>query len=176
MDNPPAEHCLIAAASNIDPENNIVRAFALLHDVAPIQRASVFFRTKPINRPEQADYLNGAVAVSYVGSARTLKYDVLRPIEAALGRVRGDDAYAARPIDLDIALFGALVIDEEGLSIPDPDIRRRPFLAAALLDLVPDLRMPDTGALLKDCINKDELRRLTPDTAFSTLLQERFPS
>jgi 7,8-dihydro-6-hydroxymethylpterin-pyrophosphokinase len=74
-----------------------------------------------------------------------LKFEVLRRIEAALGRRRGPDKYAPRPIDLDLLLYGDSVVEEPDLVLPDPDLRTRPFLAAALQELAPGLIEPVAG-------------------------------
>ena len=69
---------------------------------------------------------------------------MLRTIENGLHRNRESDKYASRTIDLDLLLFGNMVIHEEGLTIPDPDIYNRSFIAFPLSELNPDLIMPDT--------------------------------
>lgn len=164
----------VAVGSNIEPERHITEAVRMLSEIMPVTGISTFYITRPIDRPEQADYWNGMVRVRWTQTARALKYDVLRPIESALGRVRGPDKYAARTMDLDVAVLGDMVVDEPDLTIPDPDLLQRPFLAAALLDLEPDFVVPGTGAALKDLVNTDALRGLKPVKAFSELLKERF--
>ena len=138
----------LAVGANLDPEENILRALALLREAAPVRRTSTFYRTPALGRPEQGDYLNGIWQVTTELEPRALKFSLLRRIEAELGRVRGTDRYAARPIDLDIALYGDLVLAGEDLQIPDPEIPLRPFLALPLLELDPDLILPDSGESL----------------------------
>ncbi len=166
--------CHIAVGANIQPETNIPQALDYLNRLTPVTALSTFFRTKAINRPEQEDYLNGAVSVDYAGSLHDLKHLVLRRVEKLLGRKRTSDPYAPRPIDLDIALCGDTVIQTPELVIPDPDIRRRPFLAAALLELEPELIMPDSRLLLRQEISQELLSTLVPADAFSKALKERF--
>ncbi len=91
---------------------------------------------------------------------------MLRPIEAALGRVRGRDKCAARTIDLDVALYGDEVID-----VPAPDMRERPFLAVPLLELAPDLRLPDTGERLAGLPVARRANELTPTCELSAKLR-----
>ena len=136
--------CFIAVGGNLSPQDSIPAALHLLGKKCRLRQISTFYRTKAINRPEQPDYLNGVVHVEYSGDPRSLKFEVLRLIEDALGRVRTKDSYAARTIDLDILLFGSLVINEPGLVIPDPDICCRPFLAADLAELLPDCVLQGT--------------------------------
>jgi dihydroneopterin aldolase/2-amino-4-hydroxy-6-hydroxymethyldihydropteridine diphosphokinase len=99
---------------------------------------------------------------------------VLRVIETQLGRVRGIDRYAARTIDLDLLLFGNEVINEDGLTLPDPDLWRRPFLAAAVLERAPDLVVPGAGRLLRELADLEAVARLEPAREFTRATLERF--
>lgn len=134
----------------------------------------MFYRTAPINRPEQPEYLNGAVSISFNGHPRDLKYNVLYPIEESLGRKRTSDAYAARPIDLDIVLCGMLVLRDRGFILPDPDIRERVFLVASLLELNEELVLPDSNIPLTAFITEKDRQALIPDRPFTRALRERF--
>jgi 7,8-dihydro-6-hydroxymethylpterin-pyrophosphokinase len=71
-----------------------------------------------------------------------LKHQVLRNIEADLGRERSEDKYAPRTIDLDLIAYDDLVIERDDLTLPDPQILRRPFLAMGLSELAPGWTMP----------------------------------
>ena len=133
---------------------------------------STFFRTPAIGRPEQGDYLNGVIALDTVLEPLALKVSVLREVERALGRVRTDDAYAPRPLDLDILLHGNRVFHDGGMKIPDPDIAARPFLAAGLLELNPFLTLPGDGRRLADCIEPGVIAALKKEDAFTRELKE----
>ncbi|MBN2710816.1 MAG: 2-amino-4-hydroxy-6-hydroxymethyldihydropteridine diphosphokinase [Planctomycetes bacterium] len=162
----------IAVGSNIDPIENIPAAFDLLAEDAAILSSSTFYITKPIGRPEQDDYRNGVWKIETHIPPRALKYDTLRKIEAALGRVRIDDKYAARTIDLDIAVYGDKVVAEEGLVLPDPDIALRPFLAAPLLELAPEMILP-SGEKLSEIVARMDLSSLAADAELTNILQQR---
>ncbi len=138
----------IGLGSNIAPEANIAAALERIDTALGIADLSPFYRSAAIGRPEQPDYLNGVVRVYTTLSARSLKFDVLRGIEADLGRGRDSDPYAARTIDLDVLLYGDCVIEEPGLVVPDPDLYTRPFLAAGVLAIAPGLRPPGDGTEL----------------------------
>ena len=125
----------VAVGANIEPETNIEAALEALMQQLDVQETSTFYRTSPVERKEQPRFVNGVWKVGSTLAPRQLKYEVLRKIEVQLGRVRTDDTHAARPIDLDVVLFGDSVISEPGLAIPDPDIRTRPFIAVPLLEL-----------------------------------------
>jgi 2-amino-4-hydroxy-6-hydroxymethyldihydropteridine diphosphokinase len=157
----------------LEPEKQLPRALDLLRECTELVALSMFYRTAAIGRPEQPDYLNGVVVVRFGGDARTLKRGVLRVIEMQLGRVRGFDRYAARTIDLDLLLFGDQVSDKDGLVLPDPDLWRRPFLAAAVMELSPDLVVPGTGRPLRELADLEAVARLEPAREFSRATLER---
>lgn len=145
-----AVEAFIAVGSNIEPERNIPAALEMLREAVCVTAVSTMYRTAPLGRPEQPPFVNGVWRVRTRLGARELKFAVLRRIEARLGRVRTGDARAARPIDLDIALFGDAVINEPDLVVPDPDILQRPFLAVPLVELAPGVRLPGTDVLLAE--------------------------
>jgi dihydroneopterin aldolase/2-amino-4-hydroxy-6-hydroxymethyldihydropteridine diphosphokinase len=130
----------------------------------------VFYRTEPLDERDQPSFLNGVWQIKTRLVARELKFDVLRPIETDLGRVRTADTYAARPIDLDVLIYGDLVIDEPDLQIPDPDIRTRLFISVPLLELDPDLVLPDTGEPLASLVRVEDAAGLEPARAFTRKL------
>lgn len=162
----------LSVAANIDPENHITQAVDRLREhVRPVD-VSPFYRTRAIGRPGQPDYLNGVLRIETTLEPAPLKWDVLRPIETALGRLRTADKYAARPIDLDLLLFGQRIQQEADLTLPDPDILERVFLAAGLLDLDPDLILPGQQTPLSEWIDSDERAALEIDAAFSRRIKE----
>ena len=166
----------ITVGSNIEPKANIPAALERLQGWVLVRAVSVFYRTAPIDRPDQPFYLNGVFHVETELTARALKFDVLRQIEAELGRKRSPDRFAARTIDLDIAVYGDQVVDEAGLCIPDPDIVTRPFIAVPLLELAPKLVLPDTGQALAGLPAAGAIAKLEPDLEFTELLRGRTES
>ncbi len=165
----------IAVGSNIRPEKNVPIAVELLGERVEVVGVSTFYRTKALHRPEQADYRNGVVAFRTSMTARELRDDVLRPIEVALDRKRSVDKYAPRTMDLDLVLFGDEVVRETDLNLPDDDLRARPFVAVPLLELAPELVLPDDGARLADLPAAQMTQDLETDTVLSDRLKERLP-
>ena len=163
----------IAVGSNVEPLIQIPEALRLLAQRVTLSAISTFYQTKAIARPEQPDYRNGMFKIQVDISPMDLKMNVLRDIEHKLGRIRTGDPLAARTIDLDVVLFGDLVIDEEGLCLPAPDVRERPFVAVPLLELAPDLIMPDTHEPLATLQAAKCGASLIPDKTLSQTLKER---
>ena len=164
----------IGVGSNIEPEANIAQALELLRQRMPILGVSTFYRTRPLGRPEQPTFLNGAVHVQTGLVPRVLKFDMLRDIETALGRERTEDAYAARRIDLDILIYGDLTVDEPHLTIPDTDIYERAFVSMPLLELAPKLVLPDTGRPLSEVVRDQHPEQLEPALGFTQKMKSRY--
>lgn len=165
----------IAVGSNIGPEKNVPAAIDLLREKVEVVAVSRFYRTKALHRPEQADYRNGVVAVRTSMTPRELRDEVLRPIEAAMDRKRSEDKYAPRTVDLDLILYGDEVICETGLNLPDNDLRERSFIVVPLLELAPELVLPDDGTRLADLPAVKMTQDIQLDKALSDAVKERLP-
>lgn len=156
----------ITLGSNIEPEENLCEAVRLLGERFTILATSHVYETAPIDAAgqvssEQANFLNAAVLIETDLPPYSLKYEVLREIETQLGRVRTEDKYASRTIDLDIALYGYEIITNpgNGLVIPDPDSLTRAHVALPLADLAPDFVHPITRETLAEVAERVALRR-----------------
>jgi 2-amino-4-hydroxy-6-hydroxymethyldihydropteridine diphosphokinase len=165
----------IGVGSNIEPEVNIAQALELLVDRCRVTATSTFYRTPAIGRPDQPDYLNGVWRVETLLTPRDLKLGVLRPVEDRLGRIRGPDKYAPRTIDLDVLLCGREVLDEADCRVPAPEIRQRRFLMICLLELDPDLVLPDTNERLGSLLAWEEAKAFEPAAEFTRRLRRRIP-
>ena len=168
------ERCLIGVGANINPEENIAEGLLLLGRRVRILAVSPFYVTAPIGRPEQPDYLNGVVVVEHGGGPAALRDDILRPVEAARGRVRTADAYAARTLDLDVLLYGDRTGHEAGMTLPDPHLWERPFLAAAALAVLPGLVVPGVGRPLRELADPAAVAACRAADAFTERLREMF--
>lgn len=161
----------IGVGSNIQPERNITDALARLSKHVDITGISSFYKTTPLLRKDQNDYLNGVWQITTSIPPKELKFGVLRTIEKKLHRSRKSDKYAPRTIDMDILLYGDLVIHEKNLTIPDPDIYKRSFMAFPLSELNPELIMPDTEKPLINILGTLSKDNMIPDTAFTESLR-----
>ena len=163
----------IGVGSNIEPEINIVRALDLLRQCSRAVATSTFHRTRAIGPPGQPDYLNGVWRIETTVTPHDLKFRVLRRIEEQLGRIRGPDKYAPRTIDLDVLLCGGEVVSDPDCRIPAPEIRQRPFLVVMLLELDPDLVLPDTGESLASLLKPFDAKDWEPAVEFTQILRLR---
>jgi 2-amino-4-hydroxy-6-hydroxymethyldihydropteridine diphosphokinase len=132
----------IGVGSNIDPSKNVLAALRELSRAVALRGVSTVYSTAPENRPDQPRYYNCVAAVETDLPPLELRRLVLRRIEEALGRARGDDRYASRTIDLDILLYDDLTMKNEDLTLPDPRLFDRPYCAIPVAELAPGLMVP----------------------------------
>jgi len=137
----------ISLGSNIEPETYLPRAVHALGDLGELVAVSHAYQNPAVGPTPQADFLNAAVLVRTCLSAFEIR-GTLRSIEAQLDRVRTEDKYAPRTIDLDLCLLGMQSLKTEHFQIPDPDILERAHLAVPLAELMPDFLHPDLGNTL----------------------------
>ncbi len=147
----------ITLGSNIDPEANLREAVRLLSRRFTVRAVSHIYETAPIDAAgqisaDQANFLNAAVLIETNMSPYSLKYGGLREIEAHLGRIRTEDKFAPRTIDLDIALYGGTIMDDpvNGIILPDPNSLTHAHVALPLADLAPDFVHPLAGRTLAE--------------------------
>jgi 2-amino-4-hydroxy-6-hydroxymethyldihydropteridine diphosphokinase len=166
------ETVYLGVGSNLEPETNVPAAVERLAAVLALTGVSTFYRTAPLEGRVQPDYWNGVVAGQTRLEPPVLKASLVA-IENGLGRQRTGDRYASRTLDLDLLLCGDRVIDRPGLRLPDPDLRVRPFLAWPLLELAPDLVLPDTGERLADVAARLPRAGMTPLPEVTAALRAR---
>ena len=119
-----------------------------------LQAQSPFYASRPVGPQDQPDFVNGAVALSTKLPALQL-LDHLQAIEQAHGRERKQH-WGPRTLDLDLLLYGQEAITHERLTVPHPELPNRDFVLQPLLDLAPELALPDGRRI-------DQLRTQCPD-------------
>jgi 2-amino-4-hydroxy-6-hydroxymethyldihydropteridine diphosphokinase len=135
MKKPGHQVCLLLG-SNIRPEYNLPLAVALLRRELTILRVSSVWESAPVGG-EGPNYLNAAMLAISQRNALLLKKQILRPLEAQLGRIRSTDKNSPRPIDLDIIFFDHQLLD--------PTLWEHAFRAVPVSEILPaDLLEPDT--------------------------------
>lgn len=139
----------IGLGSNLgDRESMLNSAVGLLRADGDIEVTGVsgFRVTDPVGITDQPRFLNGAVAVETTLSPREL-LDRMLEIERSLGRTREGPAGGPRTIDLDLLVYGDLVVDEPGLRVPHPRLTERRFALEPLHELDPGLVVPGAGSV-----------------------------
>jgi 2-amino-4-hydroxy-6-hydroxymethyldihydropteridine diphosphokinase len=146
-----ADPIVVLLGSNIAPERHLREALRRMGTRVGVREVSAFYATAPVSAwPNAPGFLNAAALVETDLTPERLKSDVLRAIEAELGRVRiPGDKTAPRVIDLDLALYGDRVAAGD-LELPEPALLTAAYAAVPVAELVPDWRHPVDGRRLAE--------------------------
>jgi 2-amino-4-hydroxy-6-hydroxymethyldihydropteridine diphosphokinase len=149
--------CLLVG-SNIQPETNLVRGIELLRQKIKVLHISSVWETPAVGS-DGPDFFNVAIMIRTSLKADELKDGVLRPLEAQFGRVRSADKNAARPIDFDIIIFNAKLLDAS--------LFQHAHRAVPVAEILPDYRS-DRGEILS--VVASELAKMTSIRLISGVL------
>ncbi|MDD4142106.1 MAG: 2-amino-4-hydroxy-6-hydroxymethyldihydropteridine diphosphokinase [Bacteroidales bacterium] len=115
----------------------------------PVKRSSLY-ETEPWGYKDEKNYYNQAVVFSSV----LLPFDVLhvcKAIEIGMGRIKTENkGYENRVIDIDIVLYGDIIMNEERLKIPHPQIPFRKFVLAPLNEIIPNFIHPENNKTIHE--------------------------
>lgn len=112
----------VGVAGNIEPERHVAAAIESLRSKFDLTGEAPVYRTAPIGRPDQDAYWNTVVSIQVSMDPAAL-HETLRAMERAAGRVRTEDRYAARTLDLDILLWDGEPLNDAARD----DIQQRPW-------------------------------------------------
>ncbi len=111
-------------------------------------RISGFYETKPVGGPpNQPNYWNAAGLIRTSLPPETLLAE-LQEIENRYGRVRVQ-RWGARTLDIDILLYGTIILDTPTLTIPHIEMLRRRFVLEPACEIAPDMIHPQSGKPLR---------------------------
>jgi 2-amino-4-hydroxy-6-hydroxymethyldihydropteridine diphosphokinase len=120
------------------------------HGVEVLASSSVY-ETEPVGEvPDQRDFLNACVRVETALEPDAL-LDACKAVERELGRAPGGVRHGPRRIDVDLLLLGDTAHRSERLALPHPEVTSRRFVLVPLLELDPELALPD-GSALRDAL------------------------
>lgn len=123
----------LSLGSNIEAEIHLPQAMLLLQKVGDIKAGSSVWESHAVGS-DGPNFLNACILFLTHLQPYELKEEIIRPIEAELGRIRFADKNAPRTIDIDIVLF-----DETPLNI---EFWNYAFVAVPLAELIPDFEHP----------------------------------
>jgi 2-amino-4-hydroxy-6-hydroxymethyldihydropteridine diphosphokinase len=153
----------IGLGSNVgEREEKLQRARELLdeHGVR-VLRSSSLYETEPQGEVlDQPDFLNACVEIETDLEPEQL-LDVCKVVERELGRMVAGPRHGPRPIDVDLLLLGDLTHESERLTLPHRDVLSRRFVLEPLLELDPELALPD-GTRLADALAGVRDQRVEP--------------
>ncbi len=140
-------HAAIALGSNLSsrfgpPADNLREAIHRLEDLGAVSAVSRFHDTEPVGFTQQPRFLN-AVALLETDVAPLDLLRGLLAIEHSMGRDRASSPpKGPRIIDLDLLLYGNLVLDDPALTLPHPSLHERRFVLVPLAEVAPNWQHP----------------------------------
>lgn len=137
-----------------------------LSELGRVQGVSSLYETAPVG-PPQPDFLNAAVRLDSSLEPLALLRALLA-IERRHGRERRE-RWGPRTLDLDLLFSPGVQLVEPGLTLPHPELTRRAFALAPLLDVAPDARDPISGQRYEDvfrALTASGVRRLETGDAW----------
>ena len=147
----------IALGSNLEePRKQIYRAINLIDaiDELSVTHTSSLYKTKPIGKIDQPDFINAAIEVEGNISPENL-HTALQDIETQTGRIRME-LNEPRTLDLDILLIDDLIMKTKKLTVPHPRMHQRQFVIVPLFEINQKLNIPGIGSI-------DDILKSLPD-------------
>lgn len=127
---------------------HLADAIGALGERVKVMDRSSIYRTKAWGLEDQPDFFNQVLQVQTELSPIDL-LGLIQEIEHKLGRQR-KIRWGPRSIDLDILLYGDVILHSESLHIPHPGIPDRNFVLSGLMDLAPNLKHPVLGKTIRE--------------------------
>lgn len=149
----------LGLGSNVgDRESHLRAAIELLGESGvAVEAVSAAYETEPVGEVlDQADFLNAAIRIATDLEPEAL-LDLCKEIEVERGRSLDAPRHSPRPLDVDLLLLGDLELSTERLTLPHAEVSSRRFVLAPLLELDPELTLPDGTRLV------DAMAALGPD-------------
>lgn len=135
----------LGLGSNVgERESHLRAAIELLRERGvEVEAVSSTYETEPVGEVlDQDDFLNAAVRIR-TGLEPEALLDLCKEIEVARGRRLDAPRHSPRPLDVDLLLLGEVELSTERLTLPHAEVRSRRFVLAPLLELDPELTLPD---------------------------------
>lgn len=143
----------LGLGSNVgDRAGHLRAAIAMLGERGiEVEAISSAYETEPVGEVlDQPDFLNAAIRIRTELEPEEL-LDLCKAVEAERGRDFASPRHSPRPLDVDLLLLGDLELSTARLTLPHPQATSRRFVLAPLLELDPQLTLPD-GVRLADAL------------------------
>jgi 2-amino-4-hydroxy-6-hydroxymethyldihydropteridine diphosphokinase len=135
----------LGLGSNVgDRRAHLLAAVAALPERGvDVLASSSVYETEPVGLVlDQRDFYNACLQIRTAHEPEEL-LDACKDVERVLGREPDGVRHGPRPIDVDVLLLGSLEHSSQRLTLPHPEVLSRRFVLVPLLELDPELTLPD---------------------------------
>lgn len=150
-------------ANQNDPKQQLEKALAALnhHQQISLVESSSFYQSAPMGPQNQEDFINAVALIQTELPALELLYQ-LQTIEREQGRIRKDERWGPRTLDLDLLLYQDQQINLPQLIVPHYGLKHRNFVILPLYEVAPALILPDGTSIesLAASISKQGIKKL----------------
>lgn len=142
---------LLLGSNDIEAQSIVSKAINIIGlTVGEVVKVSHSFRSAAYGFTSDREFVNQAIEITTTLDA----YELLRRInliEALLGRDREEErrvrevkneAYASRPIDIDIIFYGDMAFEDSRLTIPYHFLEEREYALRPVADIAPERKHP----------------------------------
>ena len=142
-------HAWLGLGSNLQqPVTQLQDALSRLNEVDGIGvlESSSFYRTPPWGDTLQSDFVNAVARIKTSLEPLPLLHE-LQKIEKKMGRKPARRRWGPRLIDIDLLLFGGLLMHSPELELPHPRMHQRAFVLLPISELDAKLEIPGCGVV-----------------------------
>jgi dihydroneopterin aldolase/2-amino-4-hydroxy-6-hydroxymethyldihydropteridine diphosphokinase len=129
--------------------------------IGQVVDSSSVYETEPWGFETKDEFLNMVVMIETKHSPSTILRNIIL-IESLLGRIRGENRYSSRVIDIDLLIYEDQIINEKGLIVPHPLMHERKFVLIPLCEIAHEMMHPvlnvTFASLLESCKDKSYVR------------------
>lgn len=158
-----ANKIFLGLGSNVgDSENFLIKAVEEISNSEKLLQVSSIYETKPFGFENQNNFLNAVIEIE---SGKTLEnfFIFIKTIEEKLGREERF-RWGPREIDIDILLFGNLILKNDKIEIPHKDLLKRDFVFIPLIEIAPEIIHP---------VHKTKIAELTAGVEENYIISKR---
>jgi len=125
----------------------------ILNQTGELERISRYYESEPWGYSSGNRFYNCCLSLRTTLDPLPL-LDMLLAIEKQMGRERAGKGYSDRIIDIDLLLFGDILLDHPRLTLPHPAIEKRRFVLVPLAEIAPGLIHPVTGISISQMLQQ----------------------
>jgi 2-amino-4-hydroxy-6-hydroxymethyldihydropteridine diphosphokinase len=150
------QKAFLSIGSNIDAKTNIKKVKNILDSYFDVTYSSIIQTSAEGFKGK--DFLNLVCFFDTKLNPNELT-DLLKNIEKNMGRTVSQKGMSDRIIDLDLILYGDLILKRDGIEVPSSDITKYKFILDPLVEIAGDYIHPETNKTFIQSLSDLKVKR-----------------